>query len=313
VFAQTGFEGTAWVDSYGYSGCIELLNEHIRVILEPNCGGRILEYALYGENVIYTDPEQNGRIYTPGEERFGPTGGRCDIGPEMKAPDRTAIWLGKWEAEIIGQRAARMTSVKDQSSGIQLIREFRLDRDSTHLSFTQTIINISDSPKEYNHWSRTFVSGGGICLVPLSERSRFPEKYIMYFPDGILKYRHEEHPNVRVRDSFLEILGPPPQRKFGIDSYTGWLGYITRSNLLFVKKFPVYPERPYGELAAYTISIWYDQEKQCELEPIGPTEFLEPGERASFTEDWWLFQYDFPQDKRTDLKDLTAFVKENTR
>ena len=313
VFAQTGPEGTAWVDSYGYSGCIELLNEYIRVVLEPNCGGRILEYAFQGENAIFTDPEQNGRTYTPGGERFGPTGGRCDIGPEMKAPERTALWLGKWEAEIIGPRAARLTSVKDSSSGVQLIREFKLDRDSTHLSFTQTIINISDSPKEYNHWSRTFAVGGGICLVPLSERSRFPEKYVMYFPDGMLKYRHDEHPNVRIRDSFLEILGPPPQRKFGIDSYAGWFGYITRSNLLFVKRFPVYPERPYGELAAYTISIWYDQEKQCELEPIGPTEFLAPGEQASFTEDWWLFQYDYPRDKNTDLEALTDFVEKNTR
>ena len=313
AIAQTTTEEAAWVSSYGYSGCIELSNEHIKVILEPNCGGRILEYALNGKNVIHTDPEQDGWTYTPGGKRFGPTGGRCDIGPEMTAPSRLALWLGRWEAEIIGTRAVRMTSVKDQSTGVQLVREFKLDRDSSHLSFTQTIINISDSPKEYNHWSRTFAEGGGICIVPLTERSRFPEKFIMYYPESMLKIRHDEHPNVRVRDNFLEILGPPPQRKFGIDSYAGWLGYITRSNLLFVKKFPVYPKRAYGEVAAYTISIWYDQEKQCEIEPIGPTEFLKPGERASFTEDWWLFQYDYPQDKKADLEGLQALVEEKTR
>ncbi len=310
TFAQATPEGTAWVESHGYTGCIELSNGRIRVILEPNCGGRILEYALNGKNVIHTDPEQDGWTFT---KRFNPTGGRCDIGPEMTSPSRRALWVGKWEAEITGPRTARMTSVKDQSSGVQLVRDFSLDRDSTHLSFTQTIINISDSTKEYNHWSRTFAEGGGICIVPLSKRSRFPEKYIMYYPGGVLKLRHEEHPNVRVRDDFLEILGPPPQRKFGIDSYAGWLGYITRSGLLFVKKFPVYPERAYGEVAAYTISIWYNQEEMCELEPIGPTEFLDPGESASFTEDWWLFQYDYPRDKKADLEDLTEFVGKNTR
>jgi len=310
TFAQATPEGTAWVESHGYNGCIELSNDNIRVILEPNCGGRILEYALNGKNVIHTDPTQDGWTFT---KRFDPTGGRCDIGPEMTSPSRRALWVGTWEAEITGPRTARMTSVKDQSSGVQLVRDFSLDRDSTHLSFTQTIINISDSPKEYNHWSRTFAEGGGICIVPLSERSRFPEKYIMYYPGSVIKLRHEEHPNVKVRDDFLEILGPPPQRKFGIDSYAGWLGYITRSGLLFVKKFPVYPERAYGEVAAYTISIWYNQEEMCELEPIGPTEFLDPGESASFTEDWWLFQYDYPRDKKADLEKLTDFVGKNTR
>ena len=34
----------------------------------------------------------------------------------------------------------------------------------------------------------------------------------------------------------------------------------------------------------------------CELEPFGPKEILDPGEAASFTEDWWLLPYDFPHD-----------------
>ncbi|MCE5252504.1 hypothetical protein LLG96_20065 [bacterium] len=306
-------EGTAWVTSHGYSGCVELTNGTVRVVLEPNCGGRVLEYSLNGKNALHVDPVQDGWVPTPGGKNFDPTGGRCDFGPEMKAPSHRAIWSGPWKAEITGPRAARMTSVEDSSSGVQLVREFRLEKGSCHLSFTQTIKNISNSPKEYNHWSRTFAEGGGICLVPLGTRSRFPLGYIIYGPGPVLNYRHDEHPNVRVRDGFLELLGTPPQPKFGVDSYEGWLGYITRSNLLFVKKFPVYPERAYGEVAAYTISLWYNKEEMCELEPIGPTEFLKPGQSASFTEDWWLFPYDYPADKTADLAALKDFVGKNTK
>jgi hypothetical protein len=79
-----------------------------------------------------------------------------------------------------------------------------------------------------------------------------------------------------VRDGFLEIPGPPPQKKFGVDSYAGWLGYITTDDLLFVKRFPADPDRAYGEVAAYTISIWYNERQMCELEPIGPTETIRP-------------------------------------
>ncbi|MBT4482794.1 MAG: hypothetical protein HOC71_03850, partial [Candidatus Latescibacteria bacterium] len=145
--AQKSYEGASWVDSHGYTNCVELSNGFMSVILDPNCGGRVLEYSLDGQNAIYTSPEHDGYTYTPGDKRIDPSGGRCDIGPEMLAPGRPDLWVGRWSAEIIGPRTARLTSVKDKSSGVQLVREFRLDRDSSHLKFTQTIINISDETK----------------------------------------------------------------------------------------------------------------------------------------------------------------------
>ena len=312
--SQQEFEGAEWIDSHGYKGCVLLSNRSTRAVLEPNCGGRIIEYSIDGANVLYVDPEQDGWTYTEGEKGINPSGGRFDIGPEMKAPRRPNFWLGRWKAEITGPRTARMTSVADEATGVRLVREFTLDSETSYLRCTQIITNTSRETKSYNHWSRTFAEGGGICVVPLSQQSRFPLGYVIYGPGAVLNYRHEPHENVRVRDGYLEIPGPPPQKKFGVDSYAGWLGYITRSNLLFVKKFPVYPDRAYGEVAAYTISIWYDREVVCELEPIGPTETLAPGESASFTEDWWLFPYGYPASgEKADLAALGGFVKENAR
>jgi hypothetical protein len=273
-----------------------------------------LEYSLNGQNALYIDLKQDEWTYTQEEKTIDPCAGRFDIGPEQIIPSHPNLWIGKWTAEIIGPRAARLTSVEDQATGVQLIREFKLDKESSHLTCTQTIKNISDSQKQYSHWSRTLATGGGICLVPLSPGSRFPVGYILYGPGPVMNYRPEDHPNIKVRDGFLEISGTPPQPKFGIDSYSGWLGYITRDNLLFVKRFPVYPKRVYGEMAALTISIWYFEEKMCELEPIGPMETLQPGESASFTEEWWLFPYDYPQEgQEIVLDELKAFVETKAR
>ncbi len=48
-------------------------------------------------------------------------------------------------------------------------------------------------------------------------------------------------------------------------------------------------------MASLTLSIWYPTERpMCELEPIGPREILKPGERAFFTEEWFLAQHKFP-------------------
>lgn len=314
VAVRPVWEGTGLIDYAGYTGCVVLHNENTRVILDPNCGGRVLEYSWKGANSIALDPKQDGWTWTPGEQQIDPYGGRLDIGPEMTIPKHPVLWLGKWQAEIIGPRAARLTSQEDAATGVQLVREFRLDKASSHLQVTQTIKNTSKEAKHWCHWSRTLAKGGGICLVPLTPNSRFPQGYIMYGPGPAMNYRPKEHPNVRVRERFLEILGAPEFPKFGIDSYAGWFAYLMADNLMFVKRFPVYPDRPYNEMAAITISIYYYQDVLCELEPIGPKNNIPPGESASYTENWWLLPFPFPEaGKQVDLRAVTDFVNQRAQ
>ena len=299
-------EGTDWIDYAGYAGCVLLENDHTRVVLGPLCGGRILEYSWEGRNALYLNAGQNGWDRSSGTGRIDPCAGRFDVGPEMVIPKHPDLWLGSWEAEITGPRQARMTSVKDKATGLQLVREFVLDASSSHLICTQKMVNVSQDTQRCCHWSRTLAKGNGICLVPLTPYSRFPAHYVMYGPGRVMDYRPKD-PNIRVRDGFLEILGTPERPKLGIDSYEGWLCYLMPGDLMFVKRFPTYPDRVYGEMAAYTISIWYYKDLMCELEPIGPLERIAPGSSASFTEEWWLVPYPFPDQR--DGVDLEAVAQ----
>lgn len=305
------YEGVSYVDAYGYTNCVKLWNNNVTVILEPNCGGRVIEYSLNNANVLYVNQEQNGMTWKEGEKGFGPSAGRNDIGPERIVPPRPLLWIGSWTAEITGPRSAQMISQEDPSTGVQLIRHFRLDENSSHLRFTQTIHNISDETKRYCHWSRTFATGDGICIVPLNKESRFPQGYILYGPGAVMDYRPKERETIRTRDGFLEIIGDPEQPKFGIDSYDGWLSYITRDDMVFVKRFPTYPEKIYGEMAGLTISIYYYKDRMCEVEPIGPLEVIPPDNYVSFSEDWWLLPYEYPQDKTVDLDAFTDYIDTN--
>ncbi len=291
-------EGTAWVESNGYSNCVLLSNETVNVILEPNCGGRVIEYSVKGENAIYMNPDHDGWMYTPGVEKIEPCGGRFDIGPEMTIPSHPDLWLGSWKAEITGPRQARLISVEDSATGVRLTRNFMLDKNSSHLKCTQTINNISDSPKQYYYWGRTFAKGNGIFLVQLNPKSRFPKGYITFGPGSVIDYNPADHPNITVRDGFLLVTGTPPQPQLALDSYSEWMAYITKNNLLFVKKYPTYPDRVYSDMAATTVVIWYKKDIICELEPIGPRETLKPGDCATYTEDWWLIPYTFPLERR---------------
>lgn len=65
---------------------------------------------------------------------------------------------------------------------------------------------------------------------------------------------------------------------------------------MFVKSFDAYPDRASNEALGLTISIWYPDGPMVELEPIGPAEYLSPGQEATFTEHSYLKEKAFPVD-----------------
>ena len=289
-------QSASTVSFHGYDDCIRLENESIRVTLSPASGGRVLEYALNGKNAMYLPAGDVGGFYA----------GRFDIGPEQTIPAHSDLWAGRWTGEITGRGSARLTSVKDRATGVQLIRDFELDAESSRLRCTQTMKNVSDRSHAYCYWSRTLALGGGICVIPVTHPSRFPNSYVMYEPDAVINFRPED-PNVRMRDGFIEIVAAPKFPKVGMDTSDGWMAYVMKNDLMFVKGFPVYPDRAYNEIAGFTLAIYYPDERMCELEPIGPRESLQPGESASFTETWVLLPHEYPASgQQLDLQSVAA-------
>jgi hypothetical protein len=307
--AQVGAKPQAHVvESHGYAKTIELKIGDVRAVLCPEAGGRVLEFSRGGKDAMWLDPEEANRKPGQGERS---SAGRFDFGPELTTPQHAKLWSGEWTGEITGECSARLTSQKDEASGVQLIRDFELTNKSgvPRLDCKQTIVNISGQPKEYCHWGRSFSPGGGICLIPLAGKSRFPSKYAMYEESATINVRPTDE-QIRERDGFLEILAPPRKPKLGFDSQAGWLAYAMPSGTLFVKRFAVHPDRVYSEAASLTISVWYPPGARIELEPIGPRERLAPGEKASFTEEWLLLEHPYPKPgQQLDLASLRQQVE----
>lgn len=301
------------IETNQYTNCIEITNKEVRVVIEPNYGGRVLYYERSGKNVLFVDPREDGYTSASKEEaplkNLSPCAGRFDIGPEMTIAAHPTLWYGKYTSEILNDFSVKILSEKDDVTGVQLERIFELDDASSRLSCTQTIHNVSDEEKQYFFWSRTFAQGGGVCVVPLNPISRYPKGYLMYGPGDTIDYMPEKENNVHVDNAILKIVGPPERAKFAMDSMDGWLAYFAKNNLLFVKKFPCFPNAVYGEIAANTISIWYNGEQMTELEPIGPLENIAPGAEASFTEEWFLIDYPFSSAKTINNETLVEIVE----
>ena len=306
-------DGAHVVTYYGYDDCIQLKNDHVSVVLCPAAGGRVLEYALDGKNVLYLPDGDEGWKYSKPGDRGNMTAGRFDIGPEKVVKRGPLLWMGRWKGEITGDRTARLISQKDPASGVQLIREFELAKNSSHLICAQTIHNVSDSAVSLCHWSRTFAVGDGIAVVPRSPLGRFPNGYVMYSDGANIGIRPED-PNIDVTDSDVVINAAPRFPKLGFDSMTGWLAYAAPTDQLFVKRFLTYPDRAYNEVAGLTISVWYPKDRgMVELEPIGPAANLKPGEKESFAEEWWLVDYEFPKSGKLNMEMLRETVQQSTR
>ncbi len=299
--------GASRVTFHGYDDCLRLENTTIRVTLCPRAGGRVLEYSWKGVNALYLPPGDEGWEYQTEKDWGTMNAGRFDIGPEQTIAPHPVLWAGRWQGEVIGPRSARLTSQPDAATGVQLIREFQLDEQTSRLKCRQIIKNVGTRPREYCHWSRTFAVGGGICVIPLTEPSRFPEGYVMYEPDSLINFRPRD-PRIRRVEGHLIITGAPRHPKLGMDTAGGWMAYQTLNNLLFVKQYAVDPERPYNEVAGLTMSVWYPDGPMCELEPIGPRERIEPGKSAGFTETWYLAERAAPP--KADLIDVRDVARQ---
>lgn len=306
VPAQNAPPGTARVDFFGYRDCVRVSNGNTSVTLGHQAGGRVLEYSLNGVNAIYLDPRAAGTAANDSGQ--GMTGGRFDVGPEQTIARHPLLWSGAYDVEITGPRSARMTSRPDPATGLQVVRDFALDADSPRLTCVQTMRNISDRTVEACYWCRTFAEGRGIAVVPVTTPSKYPHAYVMYEGRDLIQMRPQDEKIQRL-DDYLVITGPPKFPKLGMDSTAGWFAYLTPQDLLFVKQFPVFPDRVYNEVAGLTMSIWYPDGPMVELEPIGPREILRPGESASFTEVWTLWKHPFPQGTSVDPQSIEAAVK----
>ena len=305
--------GSRLISTHGYQNCIELSNASCRVVLEPNMGGRVLVYEIEGKNALYIDSTQNGLKFSNKELETAPgiqpCAGRFDIGPEKLKPNTKLFWQGQWNPEITGKFSAKLSSQIDIASNLQLVRSFELDPKSSKLKITQTIKNLGAKPQKLCFWSRTFATGGGICIVPLSKPNRFPKGYIEYGDGNVMRYMPESDENIKLKNDHLLILGPTKASKFVFDSNQGWMGYITKDDMLFVKTYDYKKCYEYGEMAAVPLSIWYKDNLMAELEPIGPWEWVAGNGESSFSEVWHLLPFTYPQNKEVDVEKINAKVK----
>lgn len=272
-----------------------------KAVVVPSIGGRVVHYGI-GEENIFQSLQTNGTVHMPGYQ--------CDIGPEMAdLPAHNILWMGvnNWQYKAW---TVKTISDPEPALGLQLTKEFKMDRDTGALALTQRMKNISTNEVAYSLWDRTLCVGGGYVFFPINKKSRFKKGWTVHSQwngsfvfDGS-KYVSEE---VKPTDNLFMARCQGKATKIAADSDAQWIAYV-KGQLLYVKYFPYQADGLYSD-GGNTVAVYFDEEV-AELQVTSPEITLKPGENYSFPEQWLIFKLDQPVKGFGDIPKLVKKIPE---
>jgi hypothetical protein len=265
----------------------EAAGPRVRAVCLPGVAGRIVHYSLDGENILWNNPDAEGKDRPAG-------GYGLDLGPEMRGiPPHRTIWNAAHRWGLLGNGIATVSSDADLALGMKVEKQIALDARTGALEIVQRMRNISGTEQSYCIWDRTLCKSGGWTLIPLNRASRFPARWVLGKRLSPAKWQYDgvspSHPNMKVIGDLLVVRSIGPEQKVGADSDAGWIAYA-RGRLLFVKYFPYEPEGNYTD-GGLSVAHYYN-ERIAELEPISPEVKLAPSSDYVFPERWLLIPLD---------------------
>lgn len=287
-------EGATVGDYAGWKNAVTLDNGEFRAVIVPGAGGRALRYSLNHQNIFFLNPALNGKTLADLDGGGAHGGHQIDIGPELRGiPPHADLWWGEYTWHIPAPYTVRVTSKPDPAVGVQITKEFTMDRDNGDLGIVQIMKNTSAKPVSFCLWDRTLCLGEGFAVIPLNSGSRFENKWALRIKDAEGNWQYDgnaETPReVRVIGNRLVVSCKGPATKVGADSSEGWIAYV-RENLIYVKYFPVINGGNYSD-GGCSAEVYFDQ-RFAEMEPLSPEIELKSGGDFAFPEKWALIALD---------------------
>jgi hypothetical protein len=274
----------------GWTNSPVLTGGDCRLVALPLVGGRIVQYSLNGENVLYEESGSGGKTLAGSPDGFAMGGYQCDLAPEARSlAGRKAFWLGPWRWKMPQPQALVLQSEPEPAALWQMSKEVMMDPDTGEIGLQQRVTNVSKSPAAACLWDRTQCKGGGFALIPLNRKSRLKMGWGMTRPDAAGKAHYEtsqpSDPRARVLDHVLVIEAKGGPLTVGADSDQEWMAY-TVGRLLLVKYHPYFPRGNYAEGGSSVAFACGD--RRAELQAFSPETTLQPGESLGFPEKWAL-------------------------
>ena len=304
----------------------EISNQWVQLIVVPQNGGRLIQVLFNGHSYLFVNPKLAGKYLPPSStEWFNYGGDKLWLLPEGNNDEQH--WPGNSDILDDGPFTFRkisegqhceieLTGPSDPQTGIQFIRNIRLEPDSPRIAFHATMKNVTGHSLE---WSMQSVSQYDTSLpaapglnaaaqmnhdfwtfVPANPTSSYLNRYHVRFGPA-------ENPAVSVReDGFFTVHYVHMAAELWLDSSEGWLAVVDgKSQYAMVERFHYEATKRYPGKASVIfwtngpesrlnsdgqLSLSADPDASpyyLEAELNSPMCRLRPAESCSFETEWF--------------------------
>ena len=304
----------------------EISNPWVQLIVVPQNGGRLIQVLFNGHSYLFVNPKLAGKYLPPSStEWFNYGGDKLWLLPEGNNDEQH--WPGNSDILDDGPFTFRkisegqhceieLTGPSDPQTGIQFIRNIRLEPDSPRIAFHATMKNVTGHSLE---WSMQSVSQYDTSLpaapglnaaaqmnhdfwtfVPANPASSYLNRYHVRFGPA-------ENPAVSVRDDgFFTVHYVHMAAELWLDSTEGWLAVVDgKSQYAMVERFHYEATKRYPGKASVIfwtngpesrlnsdgqLSLSTDPDASpyyLEAELNSPMCRLRPAESCSFETEWF--------------------------
>jgi hypothetical protein len=278
-------------------GCYSFSNGIVNLLATRSVGPRILSFKfLGGENIFAELPHLV--IDCPGTDGFHFYGGhRLWHAPEE--PRRTYLPDDDAVEVVALENGLRVTQPMEPQTFLQKTIEIRLLENSTHATVTHHIANYGLWPVTCAVWAITQFKTGGIAILPQARHDTgvLPNRSLALWPYTDMSTSRA----LWGREYVLVEADMEQPFKVGYPNPRGWLAYWW-NGLLFVKRAPYQPSAEYYDIGSS--SQCYCNDHFLELETLSPITTILPGDFASHSEIWELYQDVARPEKESDAQAL---------
>jgi hypothetical protein len=271
----------------GWPNCYRLSNGQVELVITTDVGPRVIRFGFPGEgNEFYEDPRTLGTTGGNAWNIFG--GHRLWHAPEVPGrtdvPDNSALSL-----EEHGDFARTVQPV-EAGVGIQKEMDFTLVPDKAQVKVVHRLHNRGPWTVELAPWALSVMAAGGRAVLPLPPRGSHSENLLP--KNALAMWAYTDMADARWTWGRKYIMlrqdsSQPNPQKIGLTNFEGWAAYARNSHL-FLKTFTPQAGASYPDYES-TVEIFTNTD-MLELETLGPTVKLNPGQSVEHAENWYLFR-----------------------
>jgi hypothetical protein len=264
--------------------CVRIANDTIEVIATTTMGPRLLKCAFLGGPNLFGEYPQLSTSTSDGN--WKPIGGhRLWAAPELMpgsyARDDQRI---KWEAHDCTIRLWQPTD----PAGLEKRMTVTLADRGPQVNVTHELCNRTRWPIEIAAWALTIMRPGGLAILPQPvfrshDEALRPVRVMALWPFTDLS--DDRWSFGRHLITLTARPDRPTPQKIGIRNERGWSACVW-PDALFIKHATLIPSATYPDGGVN--NEVYTEGAFLELETLGPTSRLEPGESATHAELWSL-------------------------